>query len=254
MYEAFYGLRERPFDLGSNLRFLVLAAPHRETLAALRHGLAAGKPLTVLTGEPGTGKTMLVRAAIADLDASDRCLLVTNPRITRAELVGRIERALAAGGDRREPTVVVIDEAQDASDRLLDEIRLLTNLEAAEAGRLSIVLVGQPALLTRLQRPELQRLKQRVALWCTVRPLTLIETAGYLAARIRTAGGDAGTVLTREAVQAIHDSASGIPRVISVLADNALRSGCAANERPIAAPLIASVCRDCHIAPVEVPA
>jgi general secretion pathway protein A len=267
MYEQFYGLRECPFELGSNLRYLFLPEPHREALSTLRYGIASQKGVTVLTGEAGTGKTTVIRAAMADAGGTSLCVHVTNPRLTRDELFELLARELQFGSmssskvaclaaltqalrARREQgghTTLIVDEAQTAPDDLLEELRLLTNIETSHGRLLSIIFAGQPEFAGRLSAPGLRQLKQRVALWCTLRPLTLPETAGYIAARITVAGGSAAGIFSRDAVQAIHDASGGIPRVVSVLCDNALVSGFAAQERPVGTRLIAEVCRDCHI-------
>jgi general secretion pathway protein A len=158
------------------------------------------------------------------------------------DAVDRMER----GGH----TVLIVDEAQVAPDEILEEVRLLTNMEVP-GGRsplLSILLVGQPEFGERLSSVALQNLKQRVALRCELRPLTLQETAGFIASRIRAAGGIPVNVFSREAVQMIHDVSSGIPRMICVLCDNALINGLAANERPVGSSRVAEVCRDFHLA------
>ena len=269
MYEKFYGLRERPFELGSNLRFLYLPETHREALSNLEYGIASRKGVTVLTGEVGTGKTTLIRAALAQADAASVCVHVTNPRLTRHEFfeflsqgfklgseasvtkvscLAALEERLIARLDRGEYSTLIVDEVQSVSDELLEEIRLLTNMEVAGGARLlSVILVGQPEFGDRLNTAELRHLKQRVALRCELRPLTLHETAGFIASRIRVAGGSAAGVFTREAVQLIYEVSGGIPRVISVLCDNALVNGFAANERPVGSKLVQDVCRDFHI-------
>jgi type II secretory pathway predicted ATPase ExeA len=269
MYEKFYGLRERPFELGSNLRFLYLPETHREALSNLEYGIASRKGVTVLTGEVGTGKTTLIRAALAQADAASVCVHVTNPRLTRHEFfeflaqgfklgpeasatkvacLAALEERLIARLDRGEYSTLIVDEVQSVSDELLEEIRLLTNMEVAGGARLlSVILVGQPEFGERLNTAELRHLKQRVALRCELRPLTLHETAGFIASRIRVAGGSAAGVFTREAVQLIYEVSGGIPRVISVLCDNALVNGFAANERPVGSRLVQDVCRDFHI-------
>jgi general secretion pathway protein A len=268
LYEQFYGLRERPFELVANLRFLFLPEPHREALNTLSYGISSGKGITVLIGDAGAGKTMLLRAAMADAGSTSSCVLVTNPRLTRGEFfellvrelqlgreasqskvacLGMLGQALAGRIERGEQTTLIVDEAQSAPDDLLEEIRLLTNMEGNGARLLSIVFAGQPEFAARLSTPALRSLKQRVALWCTLRPFTLAETAGYIAARISVAGGAAATLFTGDAVQAIHEASGGLPRVISILCDNALVGGLAANERPVTRLTIDEVCHDCYI-------
>jgi general secretion pathway protein A len=273
MYEQFYGLRERPFELGPNLRFLFLPEPHREALSNLEYGIASRKGVTVLTGEVGTGKTMMVRAAIARADSDSLCVHLANPRFTRDELFTFIAREFKLGDEaadskvnclaaleerlienlnRGEHTTLIVDEAQSAPDDVLEELRLLTNMEVGHDRLLSMIFVGQPEFGERLDRPEFRHLKQRVALRCSLRALTLHETAAYIATRIRIAGGTAVDVMTREAVQAIHKVSGGIPRVISVLCDNVLVTGFAAQERPVNSRIVQEVSRDFHLRSITI--
>jgi general secretion pathway protein A len=266
IYEAFYGLKESPFELTGDTRFVYLPEPHREALNALTYAVLAAKPVTVLTGDVGTGKTTIVRAALqAQPSARSRCVHLPNPRLTPEELFEAIARGFELAPDARaskvaclaalearllasaadgQSTILVIDEAQSASDEFLEEVRLLTNIEAGSGKRLSVILVGQPEFGDRLNDPALQNLKQRIAVRCALRRLTLRETAGYIASRIRTAGGAADRVFTREAVETIHEIAQGTPRIISVLCDNALLTGYALNERPVSRRVVEEVCRD----------
>ena len=139
---------------------------------------------------------------------------------------------------------LIIDEAQSLPYHLLEEVRLLSNTEAANGKSLAVALVGQPELAARLNDPRLRQLKQRVALRCELTPLTLEDTAAYIAERVRIAGGIAHLLFTREAVVAIHERSKGIPRTISVICDNALVSGFAADAKPVGADVILEVCRD----------
>jgi hypothetical protein len=143
---------------------------------------------------------------------------------------------------------LIVDEAQRLSDELLEEVRLLANIETATEKLLPLVLVGQPELADRLNQTGLRQLKQRVALRCDIPPLTVAEAAGYIAYRIRTAGGDAARLFTREAVTLIHELSRGIPRTVSVICDNALLSGFAAGKQPVSRDLVAEVARDFDIA------
>jgi general secretion pathway protein A len=156
------------------------------------------------------------------------------------------------------PTVLVIDEAQCLPLDILEEIRLLANIETETEKLLSVILAGQPEFATRLETTELRQLKQRIALRCTLAPLDVRETASYIAGRIRIAGGEAARVFTREAVQLIHERSRGIPRTINVLCDNALVTGFAMNEAPVSRATILEVCRDFELhansaQPVPVP-
>jgi general secretion pathway protein A len=266
MYQEFYGLRELPFELTPNPRYLFLFPQHREALSNLEYGLSAAKAVTLLVGEAGTGKTTLLRAALASERCRDvRCVTVSNPALTRDEfvetlarqfqlsraaaaskatLLDELEKALRQRREFGEISALVVDEAQSLSPELLEEIRLLANIETETQKLLPLVLAGQPELADRLNEPGLRQLKQRVALRCEIKPLDLPEAAAYVATRIRTAGGDAARLFTREAVTLIHEHSKGIPRTISVICDNALVSGMALGRRPVDRDIVMEVCRD----------
>lgn len=277
MYESFFGLRERPFDLTPDPRYLLLTPTHREALANLEYGMLARKGLTLLIGEAGTGKTTLVRRAFArdGERARSACVYLNNPTLTRREFYEFLAGEFALSPDaveskarflveiddelrRRdaigETPVLVIDEAQSLPDDLLEEVRLLANIETDTAKLLPLVLAGQPELATRLNQPAFRQLKQRVALRCQLAALTLPETAAYIAARVRMAGGDPATLLSRDAVVAVYEHAHGIPRSISVLCDNALLTAFAAGERPIGEKTVHAVARDFDLLPISRPA
>jgi general secretion pathway protein A len=266
MYARYYGFREGPFELTANPKYLFFTAQHREALCHLEYGLSAAKPVTLLIGEAGTGKSTLLRAALA----SDKCrhvkiALIDNPTLTRAEffetlaarfqltgsaerskasLLGGLETAIRARQSRKETTALVVDEAQAIPDEILEEIRLLANMETPTSKLLPVILAGQPELSERLKQPHLRQLKQRVALRCELKPLDLPDTAAYIASRIRTAGGDPANIFTREAVTLIHEYSRGLPRTISVMCDNALTSGFALDQRPVDGDVVREVIRD----------
>jgi general secretion pathway protein A len=266
MYLAFYGLREQPFDLTPNPRFLFLTPRHREALSTLRYGLSIHRGLALLLGDAGTGKTTVVRAALAaEQRPSNRYVLLNNPTLSRTEFYEYLatgfrfsqqaahsktrflfelqhdaQQRLAAGG----VTALILDEAQSLPYELLEEVRLLANIETATSKLLNVILVGQPELADRLNDPSLRQLKQRVTLRCELTPLSLKETMAYVAARLRIAGGNAGEIFTREAVLAIHDASGGLPRTVSVVCENALLSGFAANRKPVDEEIVYEVSRD----------
>ena len=266
MYQRYYGLRELPFELTTNPRYLYLAPKHREALSNLSYGLSSAKPITLLIGEAGTGKTTLLRAALESEYCADvRCVYLNNPALTRDEfvhmlanrfglsgeaaaskaaLLNELERVLAERRERGEITAVVVDEAQSLTDELLEEIRLLANIETAEEKLLPLVLAGQPELSARLEASNMRQLKQRVALRCEITPFELSETAAYIAHRIRTAGGVPSKLFSREAVALIHEHSGGIPRTISVICDNALVTGLALERQPVDRAMVLEVCRD----------
>lgn len=266
MYENYYGLHERPFDLTPNPRFLFMTPGHREALCTIQYGITGRKGVTLLLGAAGTGKTTLINAALQRQEGHHaRAVFLTNPTLTREEFldflaheIGLSEQAahskpqflrelnatlverLAAGII----TALIVDEAQALSDSLLEEVRLLANMETPTEKLLPVVLVGQQELADRLNRRELQQLKQRVALRSVLSPLSAHDTAAYIAERIRIAGGDVQTVFSPDAVAAVYECSSGVPRTISVVCDNALVNGFALDERPLGRGVIVDVCRD----------
>ena len=267
MYKEFYGLRERPFDLSPNPRFLFLSKGHKEALAHLRYGLGGRPGLTVLVGDAGTGKTTLVRAALQSLVGASESKIVhlSNPTLTRSEFYQYLASSYGLSAEAAESKTVfikelavaltsaasaggvialVVDEAQSLPHALLEEIRLLTNTEGAAGNTVTIALVGQPELAARLNDPSLRQLKQRISLRSELLPLDLNETAAYVAARVRVAGGRPELLFTRDAILTIHEHSAGIPRTISVLCDNALVNGFAADVKPVGRQIVQEVCRD----------
>jgi general secretion pathway protein A len=266
MYERFYGLRELPFELTPNPQYLFLTARHRSALCNLQYGITARRGITLLIGEAGTGKTTLVHAALGLVRRDDaRCVYLNNPTLSRSEFVEflahgfdlgqearhskavflrELERVLIARLAQGTASALLVDEAQSLPHELLEETRLLANMETATDKLLPVVLAGQPELADRLNEPALRQLKQRVALRCDLGPLLLHETASYIAARLDRAGGRSAAIFTREAVEAVHERSRGIPRTISVICDNALINGFAADRRPVDREMVIEVCRD----------
>jgi general secretion pathway protein A len=265
MYEQFFGLRERPFDLTPNPRYLVLTDSHQEALSNLEYAITSRKGITLLVGEAGSGKTTIIRAAMERQPARVHPVHLNNPTMTRAEFTemlalrfGLSERAtrskavflveietlLRRRHQRGEVTLVVVDEAQSLPLELLEEIRLLVNIESDHDKLLSVIIAGQPELATRLNDASLRQLKQRVALRCHLRSLTDAETTEYIDGRVKAAGGPGKSIFTPEAIAQIHHSARGIPRTVSVIADNALLGGFANGERPVGVAIVKEVCQD----------
>jgi general secretion pathway protein A len=266
MYQDFYGLRELPFELTPNPKYLFLTPQHREALTTLEYGLFSAKAVTAIIAEAGTGKTTLLYAALqSERCRNVRCVYLNNPALTRTEfvellsvrfelsgqarvskaaLLDELGRVLRRRREEGQITALVIDEAQTLSAELLEEIRLLANSETSTEKLLPVVLSGQPELSARLNEPGLRQLKQRVTLRCTLEPFELRETAAYIAQRVKTAGGDAARLFSREAVLLIHQRSRGIPRTINVLCDNALLTACGLGRRPVDSAVVLEVSRD----------
>jgi general secretion pathway protein A len=266
MYETFFGLSERPFDLAPNPRFLYLTARQREALGNLRFGLSGERGLTLLLGDAGTGKTTLLQATLSELDKTGvECVLLNNPTLTRSEfleavatgfslgpdVVGSKTRFLTALRQRLEQnrhegrfSALIVDEAQSLPYELLEEVRLLSNIETATHKLLNVVLAGQPELAERLNERSLRQLKQRISLRCEIGPLDMPDTAAYIAGRLRIAGGAPAKIFTREAVAAVYEGSTGLPRTINVICDNSLIGGFAAQVKPVPRAVVDEVIRD----------
>ncbi|MEZ5291473.1 MAG: AAA family ATPase [Vicinamibacterales bacterium] len=273
MYHEFYGLTERPFDLTPNTRYLYLTPMHREALAAVQYGITSRRGIIVVTGEAGTGKTTIVRAALRALRGENvRQTYLNNPALTRDEflqflgkayrlgpdaaesktdLLSKLTAALARNHAQGQITAMVVDEAQSLPHELLEEIRLLANIETSTAKLLQVVLVGQPELADRLNDPSLRQLKQRVAIRATLKPLDLRATAALIAGRIRVAGGNPPEIFTPAAVELVYRYSGGVARTINVICDNALLSGFAADQKPVGPALVEEVCKDFDLTPRE---
>ena len=265
MYEAFFGVRERPFDLTPSPRYLVMTELHREALRNLEYGIASRKGFTLLLGEAGSGKTTVIRAAIDARPERVHWIHLSNPTLSRQEfnemlaanfglspqaglsktaMLVELEALLTDRLQRGETSVLVVDEAQSMPNEILEEIRLLGNLETDDVKLLSIVLAGQPELADRLNQHELRQLKQRVALRCEIRRLSREETGTYVVGRMRAAGGSAVEVFTPAAIDLLHDASHGLPRTINVIADNALLGGFATGRKVVDREIVQEVCRD----------
>jgi type II secretory pathway predicted ATPase ExeA len=278
MYEAYFGLRERPFGLTPDLRFVLVTPTHREALANLQYALTSRQGVTLLIGEAGTGKTTMLRRALASHAEQAGTLQhvhLSNPALTRSEflealangfglseaaacsktrLLRELEQTLRHRRELGSVSALIVDESQSLPDELLEEIRLLANIESDTEKLLPIVLAGQPELSERLNQWHLRQLKQRVTLRCALEPLMLQETAAYIAGRVRLAAGDPGRLFAREAIIAVFERSRGIPRTIGVLCDNALLTAFALDRPQVTADLIDQVSSDFDLQRAETPA
>ncbi|HZI18317.1 MAG TPA: AAA family ATPase [Pyrinomonadaceae bacterium] len=263
MYLDFYGLKEQPFALTPDPRFIYFTPSHTEAMANLHYGIESGKGLIVVTGEVGTGKTTILRWMMQRLDRTVLVAYVFNPRMTvqefyhyvsspklldvpewtgKSDLLIRLGEVLESRHERGLRTVLVIDEAHGLSPAVLEEVRLLSNFESDTAKQLQIVLTGQPELRGVLNRPELRQLKQRVALRCEIRPLPDVEeTERYVTSRLLAAGAERTDIFSPAAVDFVFRCSEGIPRQINNLCDNALLAGFAAGAETISRVVVEEV-------------
>ena len=269
MYIEFYGLKELPFALTPDPRFIYFTPSHTEAMANLHYGIESGKGLIVVTGEVGTGKTTMLRWVMQRLDRTVMVAYIFNPRLsvtefyqhlaalfdirnweTKSDLLFELGKVLAARHSRGLRTVLIVDEAHGLSPQVLEEIRLLCNFESDTAKQLQIVLTGQPELREVLNYPELRQLKQRVALRCEIKALPNVEeTAQYIKSRLQVAGAAHTDVFSPGAVDYIFRCTAGIPRAINNLCDNALLNGFAASEPVISRAVIAQVAETFDVLP-----
>jgi general secretion pathway protein A len=260
MYTGFFGLHDKPFAITPDPRYLFLSERHAEALAHLLYGISEAGGFVQLTGEVGTGKTTIVRSLLGQIPKDAEVALILNPRITPAEfllticeelalhlhddergsvkaLVDTLNRHLLkthAGGRR---VVVIVDEAQNLSADVLEQVRLLTNLETPTQKLLQIILIGQPELRDLLQRVELRQLTQRITGRYHLAPLSRPETRGYVRHRLGVAGTTA-ELFTPGALNEVHRLSRGIPRVINVIADRALLGAYARGQHRVTAELV----------------
>ena len=269
MYQEFFNLEDTPFTLTPDPRFIVFTPSYNEVLASLYYGLENAKGLIVLTGEVGTGKTTALRWILRRLDSSVLAAYIFNPRLSidefyhhvtqmlgitewsnKSELLTEMGRVLEARHARGLRTVLIIDEAHELSDYVLEEIRLLMNFESDNAKHLQIVLTGQPELREKLNQPNLRQLKQRVALRCKMHSLPDVdEVERYITERLLIAGSDQPNVFTPGAIDFIFQCSEGIPRQINNLCDNAMLTAYAAGEQIIGRQIVEEVADNLDLLP-----
>jgi general secretion pathway protein A len=265
MYKSFFGLKANPFNVNPDPRFLYVTKHTREALACLSYGVQKRKGFIVLTGEVGTGKTTLLNRLLEWLRGQGvSSAFIFNPRLSvmefldytmtdfgipcesrdKSQVLIRLNQWLLDRYRMGESAVLIVDEAQDLTSEVLEEIRLLTNLETTTEKLLQIVLSGQPELEQKLRDPSLRQLRQRITLRCRTHPLTDNDTDAYIKQRIRIAGGNGAPLFTPEAVAAIYKYALGIPRITNLLCDHALISAFVDQKKPVSADLIEEVARE----------
>jgi general secretion pathway protein A len=253
LYLAFFGLQQKPFNPTPDPRVLYLSPGHREGLAQLLYGVQEHKGFILLTGEIGTGKTTLLRTLLSRLDGNTASAFVFDTTLPFEGLLeyiledfgvakpvaSHVQRLIALNNfliERRragQNTVLILDEAQNLDLHALEQIRLLSNFETETEKLLQILLVGQPELLDKLNRPELRQLKQRIGLRCRILPLTAEQTREYIRTRLRIAGASDLGLFSDAAITRIAEYSGGIPRLINMLCDHCLVVGYADQIRRI---------------------
>ena len=258
MYTQFYGLREKPFSLSPDPRYLFLADSHREALAHLLYGIEQGEGFIAITGEVGTGKTTLCRTLLQRIEPGTEVAFIFNPQLsalellqaisaeldletgdrTRRELTDQLNHFLLSKREEDHRVLLIIDEAQNLAPDALEQVRLLSNLETNTAKLIQIILIGQPELDTILEQPSLRQLCQRISVRWRLAPLSTNETREYIRHRLRIAAGAPRDLFTELAMREIHRRSQGIPRVVNLLCDRALLAGYAASARAVGLGLV----------------
>ena len=271
MYKSFYNLERNPFELTPDPCFLFPTPRHNEALATLYHGVRGHKGFVVLTGEVGTGKTLLLRCLLQLLSRSNdiACAYTFNshlppleflPQIAsdfglpasgknKSEVLSELSHYVIDRGSRGLTTVLVVDEAHQLSVDILEEIRLLTNLESTQHKLLQVLLVGQPELDDKLDSADLRQLKQRIAHRCQLAPLDLSETRGYIERRLQVAGLslDGNLLFPPDAVAGVYRHSRGIPRLINTICENALISAYAQQRRSVTPEIVEDIAADLRL-------
>ena len=274
MYKSFYKLQRNPFEITPDPSFLFPTTRHNEALASLYYGVTAHRGFVVLTGEVGTGKTLILRSLLGLLQRRDVAFaLIFNPTLSplefmryialdfglpvagkaKDELIHVLNGFLLQRHEKKLTTILVVDEAHHLSAEILEEIRLLTNLETSQQKLLQIVLAGQPELDQKLDSHELRQLKQRIALRCHLEALSLNETREYMGRRLQISGAPAaGQIFSARAIEAVFGHSRGIPRLINTICDNALLFGYAKQAATITPEIVDGVARDLRLGVVAV--
>ena len=272
MYKSYFGLKENPFNVNPDPRYLYLTKQIEEALTGLMYGIQTRKGFITLTGEVGTGKTTLVNRLLDWLrQRRTRTAFLFNSRMntshlfdfilaefeivcesrTKSQQLMKLNQWLLERYRAGETAVLIIDEAQNLSYPVLEEIRMLTNLETSTEKLLQIVLSGQPELEEKLKLPQLRQLKQRITLRCRTAPLTKEQTHAYIAERLRIAGTTGEQIFSPEAMDTVHMYSLGIPRVVNLLCEHALINTYVEQERVVSPKIVEDIAREFQLDEIE---
>ena len=258
MYLSFYGLKKKPFNITSDPNFLFMSKRHKEAFSHLLYGINERKGFLEITGEIGTGKTTLCRALLNQLNGQAKTSFILNPNLselqllqsiledfglpikrrTKVDLLRQLNKFLLEQEEQGCNVILILDEAQNLTAKLLEQIRMLSNLETEREKLFQIILVGQPELKQRLQSPKLTQLRQRIAIRYHIMPLDRDEVGQYIYHRLKVAGSDGSIIFSNEAIDEIYKYSQGTPRLINVLCDKALLLGFVRETKTIFADMV----------------
>lgn len=261
MYLDFYGLKRRPFDMTPDPMFFFPSQKHKEALASLTYAVMEKRGFVVITGEIGSGKTTVCRTLLQKLDPAARVAVLTNTTLTpkqlleaiceefglpperhnKVALLFRLKRFLLEQNDAGSTVVLILDEAQNLTVKALEEVRLLSNMETDTQKLIQVMLLGQPELRDKLNRPELEQLRQRINLRYHLRSLDRDEILPYIEHRLRIAGDEGRVTFTKGAVHSVYEFSRGVPRLINVVCDQALLTGYLRETRKIDPAIVSEI-------------
>jgi general secretion pathway protein A len=276
MYNTFYGLKENPFDITPDSKFLFWSQKHQTAFRHLLYSVQSRKSLILLTGEVGTGKTTLLTALIEffkEPEAKTRIVYLVNSKFNSDDLFRyifnelglkvrtqrksdywiRLKEFLLECNQKGEQTLLILDESQNYTLDVLEEVRLLSNLETSEGKLIQIILAGQPQLMNNINKPDLYQLKQRIGISYNLQSLNREETHLYIQKRLEVAGAKDLAIFSQDAIESVYNYSKGIPRIINILCDNALLFGYATKKNQISASVIVQVAENMDLEKLDMP-